>query len=60
MLNWWRSPLVIHPDYLVTLDDFTFERHWVTKGRRHQLSLHALFGLHRAETQELESALIAN
>ena len=32
--------LVTQPDYLVTLDDFTFERHWVTKGRRHQLSLH--------------------
>ena len=38
--NWWPSPLVTQPDFLVTVDDFTFERHWVTKGRRHQLSLH--------------------
>ena len=27
--NWWQSPLVTQPDYLVTLANFTFERHWV-------------------------------
>ena len=46
MLNWWQSPFVTQPDYLVTLDEFTFERRCGGfKGLHHQLSLHALLEL---------------